>query len=91
MSTIIKLQRQGAPHKPFWRIAVTDSRKPAGCVELVGTYDNQHKPAAVQLNEPKILEWLGKGAVPTPTVKTIFMNKGVYQKFKNAPKAGAKA
>ncbi len=91
MSTIIKLQRQGAPHKPFWRIAVTDSRKPGGCIELVGTYDNQHKPALVNLNETKIAEWIVKGAVPTQTVKKIFVDKGIYKKVAEAKKAGAKA
>jgi small subunit ribosomal protein S16 len=89
MSTIIKLQRQGAPHKPFWRIAVTDSRKPGGCLELVGTYDNRHKPAVVQLHEEKITVWLKKGAVPTPTVKKIFQVKGVLARAAAASKAGA--
>jgi small subunit ribosomal protein S16 len=91
MSTIIKLQRQGAPHKPFWRIAVTDSRKPGGCLELVGTYDNRHKPAAVSLQADKIAAWLVKGAVPTPTVKRIFLNNGIVAQAKTAQKAGAKA
>jgi small subunit ribosomal protein S16 len=89
MSTIIKLQRQGAPHKPFWRIAVTDSRKPGGCLELVGTYDNRRKPVVVQLAEEKIAVWLKKGAVPTPTVKKLFQGKGIYARAAAAPKAGA--
>jgi len=90
MSTIIKLQRQGAPHKPFWRIVVTDSRKPGGCVEQLGTYDNKHKPVAVNLDEEKAAMWVSRGATPTPTVRSILIQKGVMKKSAELQGAGAK-
>jgi small subunit ribosomal protein S16 len=82
MPTIIKLQRQGAPHKPFWRIVVTDSRKPGGCVELLGTYDNHHKPVSLRLNEEKAAQWLARGAQPSPSMKRILMEKGLLARTK---------
>lgn len=90
MSTIIKLQRQGAPHKAFWRIVVTDSRKPGGSVELLGTYDNLRKPATLSLNEDKAALWVSRGAAPTPTVKRLFATKGIAQKAAQLQGAGAK-
>ncbi len=77
MSTIIKLQRQGAPHKPYWRVIVTDSRHPAGTIEQLGTYDNLRKPVKVQLDAQKVERWLTLGALPTPTVKQLFRREGL--------------
>ena len=82
----------GAPYQlsaKLDNIAVTDSRKPGGCLELVGTYDNQHKPVILNLQEDKIGVWLAKGAVPTPTVKKLFMSKGIFKKKIEPAKAGA--
>lgn len=77
MATIIKLQRKGTTHKPFWHIVVTDERKPKDCVELLGTYDNLHKPVTVRLNKEKTAKWLSLGATPTDSVRTILKNEGV--------------
>lgn len=77
MSTIIKLQRQGAPHKPFWRVIVTDSRHPAGTIEQLGTYDNLHKPVKVRLDAKKVERWLSLGALPTPSVRQLFRREGL--------------
>jgi small subunit ribosomal protein S16 len=89
MSTIIKLQRQGAPHKPFWRVVVTDSRKPMGTIELLGTYDNMQKPPLLQIDEAKAALWVSKGAKPTPSVMRLFAGKGVLKKAASVPGAGA--
>lgn len=88
MSTIIKLQRQGAPHKPFWRIVVTDSRRPAGCIDLLGTYNNMRKPVVLELDQAKTSLWLTRGAAPSPSVKKLLQNQGLMPKTTGAPKAG---
>jgi small subunit ribosomal protein S16 len=46
----------------------------------MGTYDPTKNPAAVKLNEVKILEWLGKGAQPTDTVRQILKKAGILDK-----------
>jgi small subunit ribosomal protein S16 len=85
MSTIIRMQRQGAPHRPFWRVVVADSRHPKGCVELLGTYDNLRKPAVLTLDEGKTKHWLQIGAKPTPTMKSLLVKQGLV-----TPVAGGK-
>ncbi|MEW6515795.1 MAG: 30S ribosomal protein S16 [candidate division FCPU426 bacterium] len=77
MATLIKLQRYGTVHKPFWRIVVTDSRKPKGCIEQLGTYDNLRKPVKLTLNEDKAKLWISRGAVLTMSVRKIFHRRGL--------------
>ena len=77
MATIIKLQRRGAPHRPFWRIVVTDRRRPNGCIEQLGTYNNLVKPADVTLDKARAAHWLTQGAAPSPSVRKILRDQGV--------------
>ncbi|MCK5218031.1 30S ribosomal protein S16 [bacterium] len=91
MATIIKLMRKGTIHRPFWRIVVTDSRKPRGCVEQLGTYDNLRKPIKLNLNEERAAVWLSRGAKPSETVGRIFMKKGIMKKAAELKPAGKKA
>ena len=87
MSTIIKLQRRGSPHKPFWRIVVTDSRHPLASVAQLGTYDNHKQPAVLHVDAAQAALWLSRGALPTPTVKKLLARQGI----KPAPAATGKA
>jgi small subunit ribosomal protein S16 len=80
MATIVKLRREGTRHKPFWRIVVTDSRKPKDCIEQLGTYDTLHKPAKLVLNADKAVRWVLLGATPSVTVRSIFKKNGILKK-----------
>jgi len=83
MSVKIRLARAGAKRKPFYQIVVTDERnkRDGSFIENVGTYDPNQNPAAVKLEEAKTLDWLGKGAQPTETVRQILKKAGVWAKF----------
>ncbi|AAR33973.2 LOW QUALITY PROTEIN: ribosomal protein S16 [Geobacter sulfurreducens PCA] len=83
MATKIRLARAGAKKKPFYQIIVADvrSRRDGRFIENVGTYDPNQNPAAVKFEEAKTLEWLGKGAQPTDTVKQILKKAGIWEKF----------
>jgi small subunit ribosomal protein S16 len=83
MAVKIRLARAGAKKKPFYQIVVADERckRDGRFIENVGTYDPNRNPAAVQCNEEKTLEWLGKGAQPTDTVRQLLKNAGVWAKF----------
>jgi small subunit ribosomal protein S16 len=83
MSVKIRLARAGAKRKPFYQIVVTDERnkRDGSFIENVGTYDPNQNPAAVKLEEAKALDWLGKGAQPTETVRQILKKAGVWAKF----------
>jgi len=83
MSVKIRLARAGARKKPFYQIVVTDERnkRDGSFIENVGTYDPNQNPAAVKFEEAKALEWLGKGAQPTETVKQFMKKAGIWEKF----------
>lgn len=83
MAVKMRLARAGAKKKPFYQIVVADGRnkRDGRFIENVGTYDPNLNPASIKLQEEKALEWLGKGAQPTDTVKQILKKAGVWEKF----------
>ena len=82
MATKIRLARAGAKKRPFYQVVVADerSRRDGRFIENMGTYDPTKNPAAVKLNEEKILAWLSKGAQPTDTVRQILKKAGILDK-----------
>jgi small subunit ribosomal protein S16 len=73
MAVTIRLTRMGAKKKPFYRLVVADSRFPRDgrFIEVVGTYDPNPNPPAINLNRERIHSWLQRGAHPTNTVKSL--------------------
>jgi small subunit ribosomal protein S16 len=78
MSVKIRLARGGAKKKPFYRIVAADSEYPRDgrFLEMLGTYDPMVEPAAVTLKEDRIKYWMGEGAQPTTTVKSLLKKQG---------------
>ena len=89
MAVKIRLNRLGAKKNPFYRIVVADSRAPRDgrFIEVLGNYDPSQNPAVVNVDEEKVLDWMGKGAQPTDTVKNLFSKKGLMAKFAEAKNA----
>ena len=79
----IRLMRMGTKKKPFYRVAVADSRSPRDgrFIELLGSYDPRSEPSLIELDEEKSLEWLRKGAQPSDQVRKLMEIKGIWQKF----------
>jgi len=75
MAVKIRMQRGGAKHNPHYRVVVTDVRTPRDgrFVEKVGTYDprNKHADKQVNLELERIDYWLGVGAQPSDTVRSL--------------------
>jgi len=73
----IRLSRIGKKKHPFYRVIVTEKTRPRNgrFVEIVGTYDPQKKPAAVNLNDERVKYWLDKGAQPSDTVRSFLRNR----------------
>jgi len=69
----IRLRRMGTRSKPFFRMVVSESgRVPTSRVaENIGTYDPRRDPATVQLDVARADYWIGRGAKPSPTVRTL--------------------
>ena len=63
----------GRKKHPFYRIVVQNSEAPRDgkFLEVVGTYDPMKDDAEVVLHHDKLQYWLGQGAQPTTTVKSI--------------------
>lgn len=87
MAVVIRLQRAGARNRPFYRVVVTDSRKPrdGAFLEKVGYYDPIPDPDVLQLDQDKVASWLAKGARPTEAVSALI------KRAKKAPQAGEPA
>lgn len=86
MKVKIRLTRQGRKKSPFYRIVVADSSSPRDgkFIEIVGTYDPLQDPAVVTLKEDRIKEWMGKGALPTDTVRSLLKKAGLKADSKAA-------
>ncbi len=79
MAVKIRLARHGAKKRPFYRIVVADSECPRDgrYLEIVGTYNPLPDPVEVSLKEERIKYWMGQGAIPTNTVKSL-LNKECF-------------
>lgn len=79
MSTKIRLSRHGKKGYAFYHIVVADSRAPRDgrFIEKLGTYNPNTNPATVVLNFESAVKWLGVGAQPTDTARSILSKEGV--------------
>ncbi|HKF68385.1 MAG TPA: 30S ribosomal protein S16 [Vicinamibacterales bacterium] len=69
----IRLRRAGSKKRPFFRVVVTDSRsaRDSSFVEILGHYNPRTKPAVVDVNKERVDYWLGRGARPSDSVRTL--------------------
>src|SRR5205085_5430902 len=72
----ISLMRMGAKKKPFYRVVVKEkrSKRDGAYLENLGTYDPMQDPAEVLLKHERIQYWIGVGAQPTDTVRSLIKN-----------------
>jgi len=75
----IRLRRMGAKKAPFYRIVVADSRYPRDgrFIEEIGYYNPVANPAELKVDAEKAKKWLGNGAQPTDTVKSLLKKANV--------------
>lgn len=81
MAVRIRLTRKGTRKRPFYRIVAADIECPRDgrFLELLGTYNPMVNPAAVTLKEDRLKYWLGEGAIPSTTVRSILKRQGISQ------------
>ena len=79
MAVRMRLTRVGSKKNPIYRVVVADSRSPRDgrFIEILGRYNPQTDPSTIELDEEKLRTWIGKGAQPTNTVKTLMKAKGI--------------
>ncbi len=83
----------GAKGKPFYRLVVKEkrSKRDGKYLENVGTYNPMLDPADVKLNHERIQHWIGVGAQPTETVKSLIKNNPVQTEEEKAAALSARA
>ena len=79
MAVKIRLRRMGAKKAPFYRVVVADSRYPRDgrFIEEIGTYNPLMDPPAINIDVEAAKNWIGNGAQPTETAKSILKKSGV--------------
>ena len=72
----IRLMRLGAKKRPFYRIIVTDSRKPreSKAKAILGYYDPLKEPPDIKIDIDRANFWLERGAQASKTVQSL-LNK----------------
>jgi small subunit ribosomal protein S16 len=75
----LRLRRMGRKARPIYSVVATDSRSPRDgrFIEDLGRYSPLQEPAAVSLNQERVLYWLGQGAQPTDTVRNLLSKEGL--------------
>ena len=93
MAVHLRLARAGRHKRPFYRVVAADARMPRDgrFLEVVGTYNPLTDPPAVQFNSDRVLDWLGKGAQPTVTVRTLLRRAGLLKAFEERRQATKQA
>ncbi len=73
MAVKLKLTRLGSKKHPFYRVVAAndETRRDGRPLEFLGYYDPMVNPAQVRLDAEKIRTWLGRGAEPTDTVRSL--------------------
>jgi small subunit ribosomal protein S16 len=81
----IRLMRLGAKKRPFYRIIVTDSRKPreSRAKEIIGYYDPLKEPPDIKIDLEKANYWLERGAKTSKTVQSLIHKVSKSEKLSN--------
>ncbi len=69
----IRLRKVGSKKRPYFRVVVIEAGNPrdGSFVEVLGNYNPRSKPAKVVVDRERLQYWIGKGARPSDTVRTL--------------------
>lgn len=73
MAVSIRLRREGAKNRPFYRVVVADKRAPRDgkFLEVIGNYDPRKTGENYQIKLDRAEYWVKNGAQPSETVASI--------------------
>jgi small subunit ribosomal protein S16 len=79
MAVKLRLTRVGSKKNPIYRVVAADSHSPRDgkFLEIIGRYNPQTDPSTIDLDEARVKEWLGKGALPSEAVSRLIKIKGI--------------
>jgi small subunit ribosomal protein S16 len=83
MAAVIRLARFGKRHYPTYRVVVTDHRKARDgqFLEQLGFYNPNLKTPEVRFEYERVMHWLGVGAQPSDTVRSLLKQQGIMALF----------
>jgi small subunit ribosomal protein S16 len=78
----IRLRRVGRKKAPVYRIVVADSQSPRDgkFIEIIGQYAPRQSQGGLSVNEERANYWLGVGAQPSDTVRSLLRRAGVLKR-----------
>ena len=78
----IRLRRAGRKKAPVYRIVVADSQSPRDgkFIEIIGQYAPRQAQGGLSINEERATYWLGVGAQPSDTVRSLLRRAGVLKR-----------
>src|SRR5207253_3929191 len=73
MAVSIRLRREGAKNRPYYKVVVADSRSPRDgkFIEMIGTYDPKKPGHNSTLKVDRAEYWIARGAQPSDTVRSL--------------------
>src|SRR5947199_10483779 len=80
MAVAIRLRREGALNRPYYKVVVADKRSPRDgkFIEMIGTYDAKKPGHNSTIKLDRAEDWMRKGAQPSSTVGSL-INKNKKQ------------
>ena len=78
----IRLRRVGRKKAPVYRIVVADSTSPRDgkFIEVIGQYAPRQADNSLNVDEDRANYWLGVGAQPSDTVRSLLRKAGVLKR-----------
>lgn len=91
MSVSIRLAKIGKKFQPTYKVVVapTRSKRTGEYLEILGTFNPNVTPFAVDIDKDKLQDWTKKGAIVTDAVSKILEDKYTFKTYN--PKAEKKA
>src|SRR6266540_6537236 len=73
MAVSIRLRREGAKNRPYYKVVVADRRSPRDgkFIEIIGAYDPKKPGHNSTLKIDRVEYWISKGAQPSDTVRSL--------------------
>src|SRR2546428_11595204 len=87
MAVSIRLRREGAKNRPYYKVVVADSRSPRDgkFIEIIGTYDPKKPGHNSTLKLDRAEYWISKGAQPSETVRSLIKKNKKQGEGASAP------
>ena len=78
MALRLRLTRMGSKKRPFYRIVALNSetRRDGRALDYLGYYNPMSEPPEIKIDQEKVKMWMGRGAKPSDTVRSLLKKVG---------------